>query len=83
MTDEELNARFGQLVDAQLHVQEQIGDLAGIMRQVIARQDRHEAELQDLRQRQAESDQRFDILLQEIRYLIHQQQPPTQEEEQS
>ncbi len=32
MTDEELNERFGRLVDAQLRFQEQLGDMAGILR---------------------------------------------------
>ena len=99
MTDEELNARFAQMADAvgrvagaQLRFQEQLGDLAGIIRQVIARQDRHEQELEEyrrkheqelaqIRQRQAESDQRFDVLLQEIRFLIRQQQPPQEDAE--
>lgn len=94
MTDEELNARFAQMADAvgrvaqaQLRFQEQLGDLAGVVRQVIARQDRHEQELAEFRQelaefrqRQEESDQRFNVLLQEIRFLIR-QQPPLPEAE--
>jgi len=94
MTDEELNVRFGLLVDAQLRFQSQLGDLARIFRerdqqkdQLIEKQDRliekheqliekHEQELQALQQRQAESDERFNVLLQEIRFLIRQQQPP-------
>ncbi len=99
MTDAELNARFAQMADAvgrvataQLRFQEQLGDLAGVVRQVIARQDRHEQELMEFRQRhdqelaefrqrQAESDQRFNVLLEEIRYLIRQQQQPPQPED--
>lgn len=42
---------------------------------------RHERFLEEMRQQQAESDQRFDVLLQEIRFLIRQQYPPTQEED--
>ncbi len=100
MTDEELNARFAQMADAvgrvahaQLRFQEQLGDLAGVVRQVIARQDRHEQELAEFRRqheqelaefrrRQEESDQRFNVLLQEIRFLIRQQQPPPPKEDQ-
>jgi hypothetical protein len=33
-------------------------------------------EIQQVHERQAESDRRFDVLLNEIRYLIRQQQPP-------
>ncbi|MEN9222013.1 MAG: hypothetical protein Q6L60_15365 [Thermostichus sp. HHBFW_bins_43] len=82
MTDEELNERFGRLVDAQLRFQEQLGDMAGILRQVVQRvdqlaanQERHEQELQEFRQRQAETDQRFNVLLEEVRYLIRRQEP--------
>jgi len=88
MTDAELNARFAQMADAvgrvataQLRFQEQLGDLAGVVRQVIARQDRHEQELAEFRQRQAESDQRFNVLLEEVRFLIRQQQRPPQPED--
>ncbi|NJK63212.1 MAG: hypothetical protein HC921_11510 [Synechococcaceae cyanobacterium SM2_3_1] len=34
---------------------------------------------QELRQKQAESDQRFNILLEEIRFLIRQQRPPEEQ----
>ncbi len=102
MTEEELNARFAQMADAvgrvanaQLRFQEQLGDLAGVVRQVIARQDRHEQEMEEFRRRQeesdrrferlqqqqAETDQRFNVLLQEIRFLVRQQQQPPQNEE--
>ncbi len=101
MTEEELNARFGQLVDAQLQFQSQLGDLARIFREKTQQQDRlieqqdrlikqherlieqheqliekHEQDIQAQQQRQAESDERFNVLLQEIRFLIRQQQPP-------
>ena len=99
MTEEELNARFGQLVDAQLRFQSQLGDLARIFRDKTQQQDRlieqherlidqheqliekHEQEIQALQQRQAESDERFNVLLQEIRFLIRQQQPPPESDQ--
>ena len=73
----ETQSRFQEQV-ARGHVrfQEQLGDLAGFMRQMAERQDRHEQEIQALKQRQVESDERFNVLLQEIRFLIRQQQPP-------
>ncbi len=80
MTDEELNAGFGLLVDAQVRFQSQLGDLARIFRERAQQQDllieKHEQEIQPLQQRQAESDERFNMLLEEIRFLIRQQQPP-------
>lgn len=62
--------RQGQLERAQIRFQEQLGELASYVRQVVERQDRHDRELEEIRQRQVESDLRFDVLLQEIRYLI-------------
>ena len=88
--------RQSQLERAQIRFQEQLGELAGYVRQAMERQDqrdreleeyrrRHDEELEQIRQRQAESDQRFDVMLQEIRYLIRQQRSaeddPTQGEE--
>lgn len=43
-------------------------------------QARHERLIERLDQRQAESDQRFEVLLEEIRFLIRQRQFPAQEE---
>ncbi|NJK62708.1 MAG: hypothetical protein HC921_08530 [Synechococcaceae cyanobacterium SM2_3_1] len=65
MTDEELNDRFGRLVGAQLRFQDQLGDMAALMRQLMAQQQASE-------QRHDETDQRFNILLQEIRYSTRQ-----------
>lgn len=73
MTDDELNDRFGRLVDAQLRFQEQLGDMATLMRQLIAQQ-------QASQQRHDETDQRFNILLEEIRYLSRQLRPQSEEE---
>ncbi|NJL98461.1 MAG: hypothetical protein HC924_06395 [Synechococcaceae cyanobacterium SM2_3_2] len=72
MTDEQLNQRFGQLVNAQLRFQEQLGEMGGIVRLSLERHAEHERELDAIRQRQAEQDQRFDVLLEELRYLIRQ-----------
>ncbi len=58
-----------RLEKTQLRVQEQLGELAGIIREVIARQESHEQEMQAFRQKLAESDQRFEILLQELRTM--------------
>jgi hypothetical protein len=38
--------------------------------EIQKRQAEHERELDAIRQRQADQDQRFDVLLQELRYLI-------------
>ncbi len=73
MTDEELNDRFAQVADAvgrvahaQLRFQEQLGDLAGVVRQVLARQDRHEQELAEFRQEQADFRQELVEFRQEL-----------------
>ncbi len=94
MTDEELNEKFGRLVDAQLRFQDQLGDLARLMREdredrqrrwaeqerKWAEQERKWAEQElinaESRQRHEENEQLFNILLEEIRFLIRQQHPP-------
>ena len=75
MTDEQLNQRFGQLVNAQLRFQEQLGEMAGVVRLSLERHAEHERELAEIRQRQEEQDQRFDVLLEELRYLIRHRPP--------
>jgi len=73
MTDVEIGARFVQLADAvtkvadsQLALQSLTGRMAEVVLEV-------RQEVRELRQRQAESDQRFEVLLGEIRYLIRNQ----------
>jgi hypothetical protein len=61
---------------AQLGTQTQIGLLSDMMRQSWERMDQHEASMEQLRHRQVEQDQRFDVLLDELRYLIRNQHPP-------
>jgi hypothetical protein len=82
MTNEELNDRFaqmadavGHIADAQLGTQKQIGLLSDLMQRVIERQEQQEQEIREIHLRQEESDQRFNILLEEIRFLIRQQRP--------
>ncbi len=72
-----------QLTNAQLRFQSQLGDMARIFQ---ARIEEHErvitemrAETQAIKQQQLESDQRFEVLLAEIRYLIRQFSPPDSE----
>lgn len=93
MTDDQLNQRFGQLVDAQLRFQQQLGDMAGVVRdlaenqrQIIQQQEwmmeRQEWMMQRQEQilhRLEESDQRFNVMLQEIRFLIR-RLPPTDDQ---
>ncbi|MFS8780645.1 hypothetical protein NW837_06970 [Synechococcus sp. R6-10] len=80
MTNEEIETRFVQLAeavtrvantvaqvtDAQLALQTLSGRLAEVVLEL-------RQEVRELRQRQAESDQRFEVLLQEIRFLIRRQ----------
>ncbi|NJK65076.1 MAG: hypothetical protein HC921_22305 [Synechococcaceae cyanobacterium SM2_3_1] len=84
----------GKIADAQLGTQKQIGLLSDLMQHVIERQEQQEQEIQEIRQRQLhhdeemekfhqrqeESDQRFNILLEEIRFLIRQQRPQEDQE---
>lgn len=80
------NSGFTQLTQAQLRFQGQLGDLARIFQARIDAQDRiveeirvevqeMRVEMEALQQRQAESDQRFEVLLVEVRYLIRQLPP--------
>ncbi len=86
MTDEEINQRFAQVLDAQLRFQGQLGDMARIFRDRIEAQDRAievqdrtierlDQAIEEIRQGRVEIDQRFTVLLEEFRYLIRQQRP--------
>ncbi|NJK62931.1 MAG: hypothetical protein HC921_09870 [Synechococcaceae cyanobacterium SM2_3_1] len=73
MTDQELNDKFARLVDAQLRFQDQLGEMARLMREDREDRQRRQAEEerinQEFRQRMEENEQRFNVLLEEIRYL--------------
>lgn len=97
MTDEELNEKFSRLVDAQLRFQDQLGEMARLMREDRQEQARineafrqrhiqHDEEMERFRQRidesnrrHEENEQRFNVLLEEIRFLIRQQRPPAED----
>jgi hypothetical protein len=80
MTNEEIEARFVQLAEAVTKVADTVTKVAesqlalqaltGRMAEVVleVRQ-----EVRQLKQHQAESDQRFEVLLEEIRFLIRNQ----------
>lgn len=72
-----------RLEAAQFRFQEQLGDIVRAFREQAEQHDRAIAEnqqqIQELRLRQAESDERFEILLQEIRFLIRRQHPPQED----
>ena len=78
-----------RLEESQLRFQEQLGDMAGIVRQVVQQQavlqhqqealQRQQEALQQqqegIQQRQSEQDQRFDVLLQELRFIARRLPP--------
>lgn len=87
MTDAELNDKFDRLVDAQLRFQDQLGEMARLMREDREDRQRRQAEQErrwaeqerlnaESRKRHEEHEQRFNVLLEEIRFLIRQQHPP-------
>ncbi len=82
--DRLLSEKMDRLVDGYLALQQNLGTTSELLRQVIrenqqwrAEQEERKAEQErineEFRQKNAESDQRFNILLEEIRFLIRQQ----------
>jgi len=70
MTDEEIGTRFVQLADAVTKVADSqlaLQTLSGRLSEVVLEL---RQEVRDLKQRQAETDQRFEVLLEEIRFLF-------------
>jgi methyl-accepting chemotaxis protein len=51
--------------------------LLQVAAQQQSRMDRFEEEMASIRERQAESDRRFNVLLEEVRYLIRGNNPPS------
>lgn len=83
MTDEQIRQNFEQLIKAQLRFQEQLGEMAGLLRGTMTTVDTLAKRVDDLasgyeriQERQDETDRRFEVLLDEIRFLIRQQRPP-------
>jgi galactokinase len=76
--------KLDRLVDGYLGLQQNLGTTSELLRQVIRENQRWRAEQEErrveqerindeFRQKHAESDQRFNVLLEEIRFLIRQQ----------
>ncbi len=84
---DQVDEQLDWLTDAQLRFQSQLGELAQIFQARIEAQDRAierldqaiqeiRSEIQEIKKWRVETDQRFEILLAELRYL-NQQRPPT------
>ncbi|NJK61750.1 MAG: hypothetical protein HC921_02845 [Synechococcaceae cyanobacterium SM2_3_1] len=78
--DRLLNNKFDRLVDAQLRFQDQLGEMARLMREDREDRQRRQAEQERIneesRKRHEEHEQRFNILLEEIRFMNRQRQTP-------
>ncbi len=70
----------GQLSEVVLEIRAEVAQLKADREQNQIQQEQRTAEIVELRQRQAETDARFNVLLDEIRFLIRRQFP---EEDQS
>jgi hypothetical protein len=66
----QLGGRVDQVAQAQLATQQQIGFLSTEMLQLSQQQSAMQQQQTFILQRQAEQDQRFDILLGEIRHIV-------------
>ncbi|NJM00515.1 MAG: hypothetical protein HC924_17835 [Synechococcaceae cyanobacterium SM2_3_2] len=64
------NQRVDQLTQAHLGLVSQVGLLADITRGLAERQAETQQQQAEIRQRQIEQDQRFDVLLGEIRHIV-------------
>jgi chromosome segregation ATPase len=65
----------GQLSEVVLEIRAEVAQLKADREQNQIQQEQRAAEIAELRQRQAETDARFNVLLDEIRFLIRRQFP--------
>ncbi|MCJ2541596.1 hypothetical protein [Thermostichus vulcanus] len=69
----------GQLSEVALEIRAEVAQLKANHAQIQIQQEQRASEITDLHQRQAETDARFNVLLDEIRFLIRRQLPPEEE----
>ncbi|NJK64608.1 MAG: hypothetical protein HC921_19660 [Synechococcaceae cyanobacterium SM2_3_1] len=78
--DKLIAEKLDKLVDGYLGLQQNLGATSELLRQVIRENQERKVEQErineEFRQKHAESDQRFNVLLEEIRFLIRHQNRP-------